>query len=234
MTNRSWGSSWGRCWNSTGTRWCARATAAKRWPGFGVERFDVVLTDLRMPEVDGLAVLRAAKARPGPPEVIVMTAYGTAESAVQAMKDGAADYLVKPFSMDELRLRVQRLATQRRAQAESEELVARLTPDMVAASAGMQTTLAAARQVAATDATVLLLGESGTGKSQLARYIHYQGSRARAPFVEVHCAALPRDPARGRALRTRAGRVHGRAPTQAGSPRGRATAAPSSWTRSAR
>jgi DNA-binding NtrC family response regulator len=152
---------------------------------------DVVVTDLRMPEVDGLAVLAAARARPVPPEVVLMTAYGTAESAVAAMKAGAADYVTKPFSMDELRLRVQRLATQREAEASSERLIRRLTPDLVAASAAMQATLAAARQVAATDATVLLLGESGTGKSQLARYIHFQGRRAGAPFVEVHCAALP-------------------------------------------
>ncbi len=153
--------------------------------------FDVVVTDLRMPEVDGLAVLAAARAIPAPPEVVLMTAYGTAESAVAAMKAGAADYVTKPFSMDELRLRVARLAAQRTAEAKSERLLARLTPDLVAESAAMRAAVAAARQVAPTDATVLLLGESGTGKSQLARYIHYQSKRAAGPFVEVHCAALP-------------------------------------------
>ena len=152
---------------------------------------DVVVTDLRMPEVDGLAVLAAARALPAPPEVVLMTAYGTAESAVAAMKAGAADYVTKPFSMDELRLRIGRLAAQRRAEATSARLVQRLTPDLIAASPAMQTALAAARQVAATDATVLLLGESGTGKSQLARFVHFQGRRAAAPFAEVHCAALP-------------------------------------------
>ncbi len=153
--------------------------------------WDVVITDLRMPEVDGLAVLAAARALPRPPEVVLMTAYATAESAVAAMKAGAADYLTKPFSMDELRLRVQRLAAQRSTEARSARLLARLTPDLVAESPAMKAALAAARQVAATDATVLLLGESGTGKSQLARFIHYQGRRAGAPLVEVHCAALP-------------------------------------------
>ena len=152
---------------------------------------DVVVTDLRMPEVDGLAVLAAARALPAPPEVVLMTAYGTAESAVAAMKAGAADYVTKPFSMDELRLRIGRLAAQRRAEATSARLVQRLTPDLIAASPAMQAALAAARQVAATDATVLLLGESGTGKSQLARFVHFQGRRAAAPFAEVHCAALP-------------------------------------------
>jgi two-component system response regulator HydG len=152
---------------------------------------DVVLTDLRMPDVDGLAVLAAARALPNPPEVLLMTAHATAESAVAAMKAGAADYLIKPFAMDELRLRVQRLVAQRTVEAKNQRLLARLTPDLVAESTAMMTTLATARQVAATDATVLLLGESGTGKSQLARFIHYQGKRAGAPLVEVHCAALP-------------------------------------------
>ncbi len=153
--------------------------------------FEIVLTDLRMPEVDGLAVLGAARARPGPPEVIVMTAFGTAESAVAAMKAGAADYVTKPFAMDELRMRVRRLAAQRTAEARAERLLQRLTPDLVAESAAMQAALGSARQVAPTDATVLLLGESGTGKSQLARFIHYQSRRAAGAFVEVHCAALP-------------------------------------------
>ena len=157
----------------------------------GAGRFDVVVTDLRMPGVDGLAVLRAARGAVGPPEVILMTAFGSTESAVQAMKAGAADYLTKPFSMDELRLRVGRLVAQHSAERRNERLLERLTPDLVAESPGMKAALSAARQVAATDASVLLLGESGTGKSQLARYIHYQSKRAGGPVVEVHCAALP-------------------------------------------
>ena len=155
------------------------------------QSFDVVVTDLRMAEVDGLAVLKAARSQPNPPEVVVMTAYGTTESAVEAMKAGAADYVTKPFSMDELRMRVRRLASQRTAEVRSERLLRRLTPDLVAESDAMRAALAAADQVAPTDATVLLLGESGTGKSQLARYVHYHSKRAAAPLVEVHCAALP-------------------------------------------
>jgi len=164
-----------------------REAVARLVPG----RFDVVLTDLRMPEVDGLAVLRAARALPQAPEVILMTAYASAESAVAAMKAGAADYVIKPFAMDELRLRVRRLAAQREAEKKSERLLARLTPDLVADSPAMQRVLAQAQQVAATDATVLLLGESGTGKTQVARYVHYRSRRAAAALVEVHCAALP-------------------------------------------
>jgi DNA-binding NtrC family response regulator len=153
--------------------------------------FDVVVTDLRMPGVDGLAVLRAARGRAPPPEVVLMTAHGSAESAVEAMKAGAADYVTKPFPMDELRLRVRRLAEQRGAETRSARLLARLTPDLVAESPAMRAALAAVEQVAPTDATVLLLGESGTGKSQLARRVHYRSRRAAGPLVEVHCAALP-------------------------------------------
>ncbi len=153
--------------------------------------FDVVVTDLKMPGVDGLQILRHARGKSPPPEVVLMTAYGSAESAVEAMKAGAADYLTKPFSMDELRLRVRRLSDQRQAEQKSRHLVERLTPSLVAQSARMREVLAAARQVAVTDATVLLLGESGTGKTELARFIHYSSNRAQGRLVEIHCAALP-------------------------------------------
>ena len=153
--------------------------------------FDVVVTDLRMPDVDGMAVLQRARELVPPCDVIVMTAYATAASAVAAMKAGAADYLTKPFTLDELRIRVRRLAEQQVSEARSKKLVERLTPGLVAESPAMRAVLQAANRVAATDASVLLLGESGTGKSQLARFIHYAGARASGPLVEVHCAALP-------------------------------------------
>ncbi len=153
--------------------------------------FEIVVTDLRMADVDGLGVLQAARGRTPSPEVILMTAHASAESAVAAMKAGAADYLIKPFAIDELRLRVRRLSDQRTAERKADRLVESLTPGLVAESAAMKEVLAAARRVAATDASVLLLGESGTGKNQLARLIHYSSKRAAAPLVEVHCAALP-------------------------------------------
>src|SRR5581483_3858868 len=134
----------------------------------GMRDVDVVLTDLKMPGVDGMAVLREARSRPTPPDVIMMTAFGTTEDAVGAMKAGAADYLTKPFSMDEVRLRVRRLAEARDTRARSDRLVERLTPSLVAESEEMRAVLRATHQVAATDASVLLLGESGTGKSQIA------------------------------------------------------------------
>jgi two-component system, NtrC family, response regulator HydG len=152
---------------------------------------EVVITDLKMPELDGMAVLAEALRLSPAPAVIVMTGHATAQSAVEAMKAGAADYLTKPFAMDELRLRVRRLCDQRLAVQRSEQLVDRLTPALVGDSPRMQEVLAAAAKVAPTSTTVLLLGESGTGKSQVARRIHYQSAVAGGPLVEVHCAALP-------------------------------------------
>ncbi|GAC1342901.1 MAG: sigma-54 dependent transcriptional regulator [Myxococcales bacterium] len=153
--------------------------------------FDLVLSDLRMPEVDGLAVLAAARARTPPIEVVLMTAFGTADSAVQAMKAGAADYLLKPFATDELRLRVRRILDQSSTEVKSRRFLDQLIPRLVAESPPMVQALQSATRVAAADTTVLLLGETGTGKSQLARFIHFTSTRAAAPFVEVHCAALP-------------------------------------------
>jgi len=157
----------------------------------GARPIDVVVTDLKMPEVDGMAVLREARARPGGPDVVVMTAFGSTDAAVAAMKAGAADYLTKPFAMDELRMRVRRLAAAREAVARGDHLVERLTPSLVAESEKMRAVLRLADQVATTDASVLLLGETGTGKSQVARYVHFRSARAARPLVEVHCAALP-------------------------------------------
>jgi DNA-binding NtrC family response regulator len=153
--------------------------------------WDVVVTDLKMPEVDGMQVLTAARAKVPPPDVLLMTAYASAESAVAAMKAGAADYLIKPFSLDELRLKVSRLGEQRRAQKVNAQLIERLAPTLVAKSGAMKALLEAARKAAATDASVLLLGESGTGKSQLARHLHFKSGRAGGPLVELHCSALP-------------------------------------------
>ncbi|HEY2899882.1 MAG TPA: response regulator, partial [Polyangia bacterium] len=148
----------------------------------GATTFDVVVTDLKMPDGDGLSVLRAARARESAPDVIMMTAFGTTDDAVAAMKAGAADYLLKPFAMDELRLRVKRLSEARHSQARGDRLVERMTPRLLAESAAMRDVLRAAQQVAATDASVLLLGESGTGKTQIARLIHFQSKRAAAPL----------------------------------------------------
>ncbi len=158
--------------------------------------FDLVLTDLRLPDVDGLAVTQTLRADPAGPEVIVMTAYATAETAVQAMRLGAYDYLIKPFSIDELRIRVARLCARRALQEENGQLQERLstlqrTESLVGTSARMREVFELLSQVASTDATVIFLGESGTGKTVLARSLHQQSRRRRGPFCELHCAALP-------------------------------------------
>jgi DNA-binding NtrC family response regulator len=157
---------------------------------------DVVVSDLRMPEVDGMAVLREVRRLSPQTDVVLMSAHATAQNAVEAMKLGAADYLIKPFAMDEFRIRIGNLVDRRSIAARADALARRLEARegfgrVIAESPGMQRVVAEARRVAITDETVLLLGESGTGKNLLARAIHNASPRAAAPFVEVHAAALP-------------------------------------------
>ncbi|HET9623865.1 MAG TPA: sigma-54 dependent transcriptional regulator [Kofleriaceae bacterium] len=162
----------------------------------GAGALDVVITDLRMPDVDGMTVLRETRRLQPDADVVMMTAHATTQNAVEAMKLGAADYLIKPFAMDELRMRVANLIDRRTAAARADALARRLEARdgfarVVAESAAMRRVVADAHRVAVTDETVLLLGESGTGKNLIARAIHTASRRGAAPFVEVHAAALP-------------------------------------------
>ena len=157
---------------------------------------DVVVSDLRMPDVDGMAVLREVRRQSPGTDVVLMTAYATAQNAVDAMKLGAVDYLVKPFAMDEFRLRIAHIVERRSISARADALARRLEARdgfgrIVAESAAMRSVVDDARRVAGTDETVLLLGESGTGKNLLARAIHNASARSAGPFIEVHAAALP-------------------------------------------
>jgi two-component system response regulator HydG len=157
--------------------------------------FDVVLTDLRMPNVDGLELLRAAQ-REGPQtQIVVMTAYGTIESAVEAMRLGAADFITKPFKEDELLLRVGKALEKRRLLGEvslyAEEFRKRYGLEhVVGRSTAMREVLDRVVRVGPTDATVLITGESGTGKELVARALHVTSRRSARPFVPVNCAAI--------------------------------------------
>ena len=159
-------------------------------------RFLVVLTDLRLPAGSGFDVLGAAlEADPETP-VIVMTAYGTVEEAVRAMKDGAADFLTKPVDTEHLLLLLERAIDRRRLFTEyvllKEEYQQRFgLPRVLGETPALKDTMLALQRAAGTDATVLLLGESGTGKELLARALHQLSSRAKGPFVAINCAAIP-------------------------------------------
>src|SRR5512137_1081651 len=161
----------------------------------GAEPFDVVLTDLRMGDVDGLDVLRGALEASPSTQVIVMTAFGSIESAVEAVRRGAYDYLTKPFQSDELRVRVEKALEKRRLLGEVSLLAGDFRrryglENVVGRSPALREVLDRAIRVAATDATVLLTGESGTGKELVARAIHAGSRRSAHPFVPVNCAAI--------------------------------------------
>jgi DNA-binding NtrC family response regulator len=156
----------------------------------------VVLSDLRLPDGDGFGVLRASKEIDPDVPVIVMTAYGSIEDAVSAMKEGALDFLAKPVDPDHLLMMVARAIDQRRLVTENllmkEELaVRRGAPLLVGQDASLRKVFAALQRAASTDATVLIEGESGTGKELFARSLHALSPRADAPFVAINCAAIP-------------------------------------------
>ncbi|MEJ7729628.1 MAG: sigma-54 dependent transcriptional regulator [Polyangiaceae bacterium] len=158
---------------------------------------DVVLSDLRMPEREGVELLRRLRALDTGLPVIVVTAFGDVSTAVQAMREGADDYLTKPIDFDALALVIERVLQRRDMRAERDSLREQMREregdglqGMIGASLAMQRIYRMARQVAAAKATVLITGESGTGKGEVARAIHQKGPRASGPFVALHCAAL--------------------------------------------
>lgn len=156
----------------------------------------LVLTDLRMPHGSGLDVLRAARAADGSIPVIVMTAFGSVDEAVQAMKDGAHDFLQKPVDSNHLLLLVERALEQERLRTENillrEEWSKRYGfPRIIGESEAIRRVVSETQRVSQTEATVLLLGESGTGKELFARAVHHLSERRKKPFVAVNCAAIP-------------------------------------------
>jgi DNA-binding NtrC family response regulator len=157
---------------------------------------DLVLTDLMIPGRSGMEVLQEVKQTHTDVPVVVMTAYATVETAVQAMKDGAADYIVKPFSREQLLLLVRRVLQGRELLLENQRLrrdleQQRLGRQLVALSPAMQEVVSVLARVAGTEASVLLEGESGTGKEVIARALHEASRKSGGPFVAVNCSALP-------------------------------------------
>jgi DNA-binding NtrC family response regulator len=160
------------------------------------EPYKIVLTDLRMPHGSGFDVLRAARAADADMPVIVMTAYGSIDEAVQAMKEGAHDFLQKPVDSNHLLLLVERVLEQVRLRTENillrEEWSRRYGfPRIIGESPAIKRAVAETQRVAQTEATVLLLGESGTGKELFARAVHHLSPRRDKPFVAINCAAIP-------------------------------------------
>ncbi len=176
---------------------CVPAKGGDQAQGFlREEQFDLMISDIRMTPVDGLELLKLAKRMRPDMVTIMLTAYGSVETAVTAMKEGAFDYVTKPFKVDELLITVQRALEFRSIMAENAQLRAELDSryrfeNIVAESAPMRKICDMIQRVAPTDSTILVLGESGTGKELVAKAIHAYSSRSKERFVPINCAALP-------------------------------------------
>lgn len=171
-------------------------TAAAGFEALAKEGIDLVVTDIKMPGADGMDVLRYARENLPDLPVILITAYGSIAQAVEALKAGALDYVVKPFDVEELKIIVGRGLAARRLKQENLLLKRDLKDrygfeQMIGKSRAMQEIYILIEKVASTDSTVLITGESGTGKEMAARAVHLHGARRDHPFVSINCAALP-------------------------------------------
>ena len=160
------------------------------------ERFDVVITDLLLPDISGIDILKKVKEDSPLTEVILITGYASAETAVQAMKEGAFDYITKPLNIDELRIILAKAVEKLHLLTENVYLKKQLRDkyefaNIIGASPAMQKVFNLMKRIIKTDSTVLIFGESGTGKEVVAKAIHFNGSRKEKPFIAVHCGAIP-------------------------------------------
>ena len=153
-----------------------------------LKKYDVVVTDLRMPGMSGLELLKKIKSESHQTEVLLITAYASVDTALEAMKNGALDYLIKPFNVDDLERAIGKALDH---QVNPQHLQGGLERSMIGESRNLLQTMALAKRAAASDATILIQAESGTGKELLARFIHARSGRASKPFIAINCAALP-------------------------------------------
>ncbi len=157
---------------------------------------ELIISDLRMEGMDGLELLKKVKIHNPEIEIIIMTAFASQKSAIDALKEGAADYLIKPFEMDELLLRIRRILQQKKLRTENRQLRSQvgkpiLYDGMIGRSKPMMEVYQLIHKAASTDSTVLITGESGTGKELVAEIIHNQSSRKNEHFIAINCAAIP-------------------------------------------
>lgn len=174
----------------------AAASGTEGIQAVGQKMFDLVITDLRLPGADGLTLLKATKEKSPQTEVVVITAHGSVETAVGAMKHGAFDYITKPFQMDELLMIVERVGRVIALRRENQDLRQTLEDKfcfngILGTNSQMRAVLDKIKTVAGTDSTILILGESGTGKELVANAVHQNSSRSHFPLIKVSCAALP-------------------------------------------
>jgi len=158
--------------------------------------YDLVIADLNMPEMDGIEVLKEVKQYKKDQDLIVMTAYASVDTAIEAMKQGAADYITKPFKIDEIKITIEKCISGRQLKEENSSLKKQLKLDssferFMGTSEPIVKLKKLAGRIAQSDSTVLIRGESGTGKELVARAIHYHSPRKNGPFVTINCAALP-------------------------------------------
>ena len=168
----------------------------------GGENFDILIADIKMPKMDGLTLLGKVKEQYPDTEVIIITGFGSIESAVNAMKQGAAEYITKPFNLDELYLKIKKIREKKTLEEENIALKASLNPPtppiqkggpwgtfpFIASSKPMQRVIEIIGSIAGSDCNVLLTGESGTGKGLVAKLVHYTGPRKDRPFLSINCA----------------------------------------------
>ena len=160
------------------------------------EIYDIAVVDLKMPELDGITVLKKMKKIVPDITVIMITAFATVESAIEAMKEGAFDYIIKPFKIDEARLIIERALKEKKLIQENKNLNREVKKcyglsSIIGESNEIKKVFEIMEKLAGTDSTVLIYGESGTGKELVARAIHYTGSRAHNPFMAIDCSAIP-------------------------------------------